>query len=267
MTKKTRGLRSRKSKSCAAGGRLAGSRGKGRRRAGASKSRRRSPSSFAASDSSPAQVDAIKEAPDEPLVPGKLLPAGDAQRDRILDQMKQVAAKSKADIEPIESQHVTLWAAKEVQQKYLPDVQKLEKFFHTRCAEPIRSGLDKRSTHVILLKDHAEYEVWWRAMFDLFGDQFAEKDNPGGNAHFRAEILKGRIFYWFDFCTISAGELSSESVRRQMVAGVGYQYIGQLANRFDGPLQTGFIDWAETAVYGFPASPAPRSSTGWKPGT
>ena len=42
---------------------------------------------------------------------------------------------------------------------YLPDVQKLEKFFHTKCAEPIRSGLDKRSTHIILLKDHEHSDL------------------------------------------------------------------------------------------------------------
>ena len=41
--------------------------------------------------------------------------------------------------------------------------------------------------------------------------------------------------------------------RRNVVAGVGYIYFGQLANRFDGPLQTGFIDWVETAVFGSPS--------------
>ena len=121
--------------------------------------------------------------------------------------MKQVAVKSGAAIEPVQSQHVTLWAAKDIQQTYLPDVQKLEKFFHTKCAEPIRSGLDKRSTHVVLLKDHAEYEAWCRTMFDLFGKQFDEKDNPGANAHFRDEVLKLPAFYWREFCAISVGEL------------------------------------------------------------
>ena len=133
-------------------------------------------------------------------MPGKWLPFGDKARNNILKEMKLVAEKSGADIEPIESQHVTLWAAKKDQQTYLPDVQKLEEFFHTKCAEPLRSGLDKRSTHVILLNDQGEYEAWWRAMFDLFGKQFEEKDAPGNaNAHFREETLKIPAFYGWDF--------------------------------------------------------------------
>ena len=115
----------------------------------------------------PAQIDAIKESSAEPLVPGKWLTTSGKERDRFLKEVKLVAVKSKTGIQPIESQHVTIWATEDIQQTYLPDVQKLEKFFHTKCAEPIRSGLDNRSAHVILLKDHAAYEAWWRAMFKL----------------------------------------------------------------------------------------------------
>ena len=147
----------------------------------------------------PPEGDAIKDSSPEPIVPGKWLTTSDEQRDETFKEMKQVAVKSGADIEPIQSQHVTLWAAENNQQTYLRDVQKLETFFHTKCAEPIRSGLDKRSAHVVLLKDHAEYEAWCRAMFDLFGKQFDEKDNPGGNAHLRDEILKLPAFNWWQF--------------------------------------------------------------------
>lgn len=205
----------------------------------------------------PAQIDAIKDSSPEPLAPGKWLTSSDEERNQILQEMKQVVAKSKAAIEPIESQHVTLWAAKETQQKYLADVQKLEKFFHTKCAEPIRSGLDRRSTHVVLLKDHAEYEAWCRAMFALFGERFEERDSPGRNAHFREEILKLPAFYWWDFCAICVGELPLDGAHRCLAGGVGSMYIVQLANpsrrfRF-GPLHTGFVDGAESAVFGSPS--------------
>lgn len=99
----------------------------------------------------PAQIDAVKESSTEPLVPGKWLTTSEKRRNRTFKEMKQVAVKSGAAIEPIQSQHATLWADKENQQTYLPDVQNLEKFFHAKCAEPIRSGLDKRSTHIVLL--------------------------------------------------------------------------------------------------------------------
>ena len=55
--------------------------------------------------------------------------------------MKQVAAKSGADIEPIESRNVTLWAAKDIQRAYLPDVKKIEEFFVAKCAEPLAPAL------------------------------------------------------------------------------------------------------------------------------
>ncbi len=205
----------------------------------------------------PAQIDAIKEAPSEPLVPGQSLSTSDEEREETLKELKLVAVKSRAKIKPIESQHVTLWAAEDAQQTYLRDVQKLEKFYHTRCAEPLRCGLDKRSTHVVVLKDHAEYHAWCQAMFDLFGKQFEQDDNPNAGAHFREEILKLRAFYWRDFCAISAAELPFDWARRYAVGGVASMYIAQLANpprRFGfDPLQTGFVNGAENVVFGSPS--------------
>jgi hypothetical protein len=205
----------------------------------------------------PAQVDIIKDASDEPLLPGKWLTTSDSQRDETYKEIELVTARSGAAIKPIQSQHVTLWAAKAVQQMYLSDVKKLEKFFHTKCAEPIRSGLDTRSTHIVLLKDHAEYEAWARAMFNLFGEQFEQKDNPGANAHVREELLKLSAFYWWDFCAISLGDLSSDFAHRHVVCGLGGMYFSQLAKPPQifgfGSLETGFINGAETAVFGSPS--------------
>jgi hypothetical protein len=210
----------------------------------------------------PTQIDTIKNSSDEPLAPGKWLTTSDERRNQSLKEMKQVAVKSGAAIAPIESQHVTLWAAEETQRTYLPDVKRLENFFHTKCAEPIRSGLDKRSTHVVLLKDHAEYEAWWGAMLGLFGGKrFDKKDLPQVNAHFREEILKTQFFYSWDFCVISLGE-APDSVHRQVAGGVGEMYFSQLVwprGSSFRPLQTGFINEAETAVFG--GSPSVMFST------
>ena len=107
-------------------------------------------------------------------MPGKWLPTrlDDMWRDKVFLAMQQVAEKSGTAIRPVQSQHVTLWAAPAIQRTYLPDVRKLEKFFHTKCAEPIRSGLDKRSTHIVLLQNHNEYEAWCRTVFQLLGKEF-----------------------------------------------------------------------------------------------
>ncbi len=200
----------------------------------------------------PVQIDAIKASSPDPLVPGKWLTTSDEQRNRTFKEMKQVAAQSKADIEPIQSQHVTLWAAKKIQRTYLADIEKLEKFFHTKCAEPIRSGLDKRSAHIFLLKDHAEYEAWWRAMFDVFPERFNKKDNPVANTYYWEEVLKGKVFYSDDPVVISLEGSSPDWAHRHVVGGVGNMYILQLAEPrryLFGPLQTGFINGAETAVF------------------
>ena len=152
----------------------------------------------------PPEGDAVEDSSPEPLVPGKWLTTSDEQRNQTFKEMKQVAVKSGADIVPIESKHVTLWAAEDIQRAYLPDVQKMEKFFHAKCAEPLRSGLDKRSTHVVLLKDRAEYQAWCQAAFDLFGHRFDVKDAAGdANAHNRRETLKLSAFFCWDFVAIS----------------------------------------------------------------
>ncbi|MCE5266464.1 MAG: hypothetical protein LLG00_01070 [Planctomycetaceae bacterium] len=190
-----------------------------------------------------------KSSTPDPLVPGKWLTTSDERRNQSLEEIKKIAAKSKADIEPIQSQHVTLWAAKDHHRTYLPDIEKLEKFFHTRCAEPIRSGLDKRSAHIVLLKDRAEFEAWCRAIFDLSPQRFP-------NASFREEAIKRPAIYTPDMAWVSLEDKSADQAHHDAVAGVGIMYFSQLAKPGPfvfGPLQTGFVNWAEATVFGSPA--------------
>ena len=56
----------------------------------------------------------------------------------------------------------------------MPDIKKLEKMLETHFPEPIRSGLDKRSAHIVLIKHRYEYEKWIRAMFDVCKDRFEQ---------------------------------------------------------------------------------------------
>jgi hypothetical protein len=202
----------------------------------------------------PAQIDAVKEAATQPLSPGKWANTDDEERNKTIQEIKQVTAKSGVDVRPVASQHVTLWAASDLQRVYLPDVQKLEKFFHTRCAEPIRSGLDKRTAHVILLRTHAEFAAWCQAMFDLYGEQFDKKDDPGANANFRRRIPQGSVFNWWHFSAISVGEQPLDWAHRDLAANVGRMYFSQLANPSRcGPMETGFANGAEAIVAGCPS--------------
>ncbi|MEN6448944.1 MAG: hypothetical protein ABFC96_00495 [Thermoguttaceae bacterium] len=197
---------------------------------------------------SPVQIDAIRESSPDPLVPGKWLTTNGKQRDRVFESLKRIAAKSEVDIEPIQSQHVTLWAARGTQQMYLAALEDVEKFFHTKCAEPIRSGLDKRSAHIILLKDHAEYKAWLRAMFDLSPNRKA-----AANAYRLEEAIKGSAWYSSSSVSICMEDMSVAQVHHKVAAGVANMYFSQLAEpRRDGPLQTGFINRSEAAVFNSP---------------
>lgn len=219
----------------------------------------------------PAQIDAMKDAyrppaepgkPDAgdkpglpgPLVPGKGLRTTDARRDQVQQNIAKINKASRADLQAAPAQHVTLWAAKDVQAAFLPEIKKLEDFFRTKCKEPIRSGLDKRSAHVILIARRYEFEKWVDAMFDLIGDQFKEPNNPGGNTDLKASVIKGGGLFTDNFVVFCLENRQMEPTHRSVAAGVGYMYLTQLAEqRPSGPLTTGFANGAECILFGTPS--------------
>ena len=73
----------------------------------------------------------------------------------------------RADIEPVATQHVTLWGTKEARQAYLPDIKKLESSI--RMGGTIRCGLDRRSTHFVLSRTMRSTRLGARVAFDLLG--------------------------------------------------------------------------------------------------
>ena len=68
-------------------------------------------------------------------------------RPRILEQVTKITKLSGANVQPVASKHITLWAAKDDQAAFLPDIKKIEKYLEGKCQEPLRSGLDKRAAH------------------------------------------------------------------------------------------------------------------------
>ncbi len=135
---------------------------------------------------------------------------------------------SGAELEPVETKHFTLWAAKDIQDTFLPDIKKLEKLLETHWPEPIRSGLDKRSAHIVLIKRRYEYEKWIRAMFEVCKDRF-EHDKQGLTIQQQLDFaLKGPGLYcheWVVYCL--EGE-SSDHHHRTVGAAVGYLVLVQL---------------------------------------
>ena len=65
--------------------------------------------------------------------------------------VEQICKRSGAELSPVETVHFTLWAAKDIQATFLPDIKKLEKMLESSFPEPIRSGLEPRVAHIVLI--------------------------------------------------------------------------------------------------------------------
>ncbi len=216
----------------------------------------------------PKQIDAIKQAAtprpkdqedgnaEKPaaIVPGQGLKSSDAQRERILEQVTKITKLSGANVQPVATRHVTLWAANDDRAAFLPDIRKIEKYLEAKCAEPLRSGLDKRAAHLVLLKTHRDFEKWVKAMFGVMPEEFEERpDIGGGAAALKASYLKCSSFCWHNFAVICTEGQQDEWLHRLAVADVGFMnFAQQVEPQRHDPLSTGFANGCESLVIGGP---------------
>lgn len=210
------------------------------------------------------QIAAIKEASaprskeeqadaGKPIVPGESLRSTDAQRDEMLAKIKRMNKASGAELIPAEARHTTLWAAKDDLPVYLPDVKKLEKFLETKFKDPLRSGLDKRAAHLVLVKRHYEYERWMTAMFEIIGDPFKNVDAPGGTEELKKALLKGAGYCTEEFSIYCLEDGQPEWVHRIVAVDMGYMVFTQLTQSRHESLATGFANGLESFLAGSPA--------------
>jgi hypothetical protein len=218
----------------------------------------------------PEQIDAIKEAASPkpkaernagrnapPIVPGQGLPSGDAQRNKWLELVAKITKLSGANVQPFESRHITLWTAKDIQAGFMPDLKKIEKFLEGKCQEPLRSGLDKRAAHLVLLKTRYDYEKWVNAMFEVMPETARMPDAPdaqGANAALKATILKCSGYYSHHFVVLCLEGLDDSEAHRKAATGVGYMnFVQQIDPQRQDPLATGFANGCESLVCGSPS--------------
>ena len=125
----------------------------------------------------------------------------------------------------------------------------------THLPEPIRSGLDKRSAHIVIIKHRYEYENWIRAMFEVCKDRF-EHDNQGLTIQQQQDFaLKSNGFYcheWVVYCL--EGESTDQpsprgGLRRRLP---GHGATRRLSTK-PGPLCTGFANGTESVIAGSPS--------------
>jgi hypothetical protein len=193
-----------------------------------------------------------------PIQPGHGLPSSDDERDRLLEQITKITKLSGVDVQPFAARHVTLWSAKDDQAAFLADLKKIDRYLEGKCQEPLRSGLDKRSAHLVLLKTRYDYEKWITPMFDVLpwtGKLPDAPDPEAGSAELKASILKAPSYITNVFVVICLEGQEGEQAHRRAATGVGFmnlmQQVGQL--RHD-PLATGFANVIESLVAGSPAT-------------
>ena len=182
----------------------------------------------------------------EPVVPGRYLRTSEVDRNRTLDEIRKITLASGADLQPVESQHVTLWAARDIQPVFLSDLRKLEKHLDTKCKEPLRSGLDRRTAHILLIRHRYEYERWIAAMFDVMGDRFQQPDNPNAVAELKTWALKSQSYVPQEYAVFCLEGQPVDWAHRVVAVGMGYMMFTQLvASRENSPLATGFANGME----------------------
>ena len=187
------------------------------------------------------------------IVPGHGLPSSDEERDLVLQQVTQITKRSGVNLQAVASKHITLWAAKDDQATFMPDIKKVETFLENKCQEPLRSGLDKRSAHLVLLKTRYDYEKWIKASFEVMPDLFQQPGAPGGNAGWKASILKWPGFYDHNFVVFCTEESEESWLHRSVAVGVGFMnFVQQIEPQRHDPLATGVANGAESLVAGSP---------------
>jgi hypothetical protein len=196
-----------------------------------------------------------KEAEGPPAVAGQNLPSADALRDRVQEHVKTIAINSGLNLRSSNTPHITLWTAKEVPAAevadYLASVKKIEAYYEDKCNEPLRSGLDKRASHIVLLKTRYDYQRWVKALFAEIPEMFAIPETPGGEDELKAAALTWNVYYSRHFVVLCMGNFEKDAIRRTVASGVGYMnFAQQVAPLRHDPLSTGFADRAESLLYG-----------------
>ena len=188
-----------------------------------------------------------------PVVPGKGLRTTDAQRDQVKDEITRICKLSGAELTPAPTRHFTLWAAKDIRDSFLADLKKLEKLLESRWPEPIRSGLDPRSAHLVLIKTRYEFEKWVSAMYDV---QKAQYQNVNGLsiAQLKESGMKARGLYCHNVVVLCLEGETLDWQHRAAAAGAGHLYVVQLSEYVQaGPLSCGFANGAECVIAGTPS--------------
>jgi hypothetical protein len=195
---------------------------------------------------------AVEKGP--PIVPGEELPKSAPQREAVYERMAKIAKLSGVRLQPVTTRHLTLWTTKEDQDHLLADIKKIENYLEQKCSQPLRSGLDKRAAHLVLVERHYEYEKWVNAMYEVMPEAFKLSDAPGGQEDLKTAVLKWSGFYSRNVSVICVDGRDEQSVRRSAATDIGnMNFVQQVEPLRHDPLATGFANFIEALLFGQPS--------------
>jgi hypothetical protein len=203
----------------------------------------------------PVQLENLKSAqgiePLPPIVPGSQLLEDDATRDLFFKQIQEITGEAAKDITPVQTPHLTLWAPKNMQPAVLAELKKLDLLMETKFQEPIRSGLDKRTAHIVLLRNSAETLKWMNKHFDVMK---VETDEPGGKDAYLKRYINGVMLD--QVCILNLESFDLRRLPNNLGLYVGYMAMIQLSGyAAEAPIITGFANGIEGALVGVPDTP------------
>ncbi len=186
-----------------------------------------------------------------PLVPGGQLLEDEAARDNYFKQIQEITAEAAKDITPIQTPHVTLWAPKNLQPAVLAELKKLDLLMETKFQEPLRSGLDKRTAHIVLLRNGVETLKWIDKHYDVMN---VMTDDPGGKDAFVKRYVNGVMMN--HTCILNLETIEPRRLQNYLGLYVGYMAMLQLTGAsVNDPLVTGFANGIEGVLVGMPSTP------------
>lgn len=203
----------------------------------------------------PVQLENLNSAhgiePLPPLVPGGQLLEDEAARENYFKQIQEITADVAKDLTPVQTPHQTLWAPKNLQPAVLAELKKLDLLMETKFQEPLRSGLDKRTAHIVLLRNKDETLKWIDKHYDVMN---VMTDDPGGKDAFVKRFVNGVMMN--HACILNLETIDPRRLQNYLGLYVGYMAMLQLTGAsINDPLVTGFANGIEGVLVGMPSTP------------
>jgi len=131
------------------------------------------------------------------------------------------------------------------------ELKKIDLLLESKFQEPLRSGLDKRTTHLVLLRNSAETMNWISKHFDVMKVQ---TDEPGGKDAYVKRYSNGVMLD--HVCILNLEAVPPRTLPNYLGIYVGYMAMIQLSGYMaEDPFVTGFANGVESALVGAPAIP------------